>query len=205
MHPEGSGTAVPAAAAHGVQALVDRLREEGVEAGRREAERLLAAARDEAQRLVSDAREQAQALAESARAAIEVERSAAHEGLRLAWRDALLSLRDEVEHRFGERLRRRLHEQLEDGVVLRRLALAAGSGSAVADEDLRDVAAATLSGLLAEGIELVPRAGSAALLLRHREAGQVLEFTDEALAAWLLERLAPPFRQLLGDLPREMP
>jgi V/A-type H+-transporting ATPase subunit E len=194
-----------APAAHGVQALVDRLRADGVEAGRREADALLAAARDEAQRLLAAARDEARLLAESARAAIEVERSAAREGLRLAWRDALLSLRDEVEHRFGERLQRRLAGQLEDGEVLRRLALAAGAAAVPADDDLRGLTAATLAGLLAEGIELSPRAGSQALVLWHRETGLALELSDEALAAWLLEQLSPHFRALLGELPREMP
>ena len=67
----------------GVQALISRLRDEGVQAGQAEAERILAQAREQAARLVAEAEAQAQELLERAARQNATDREAAIEALKL--------------------------------------------------------------------------------------------------------------------------
>jgi V/A-type H+-transporting ATPase subunit E len=196
----------------GVQALIDRLHAEGVEAGRLEAARLVNEAREEAARWRERARVEAEALAARTRAELQVEREAAVAAIRLAYRDALLALKDELLHRFRDRLQRQLRDvALDVGFMQRVLAPLRLQGDAALDaagmptdreqEDLEQFAAATWAALLRDGAELRPAPNAAGLLLRWDGQGLELRFTDEAIAIWLLERLAPYLRRQLDGGP----
>jgi len=208
--------AQPTLPSSGVQELVQRLREEGVAAGRREAEQIVAAAREEAARVLAAARREAEEMTRAKHAAIETERQAARAALDLAWRDAVLQLREQLEGAFAQRLQSLVAAALREPAVLGELvvdalrhALAqersgdraqllvpeAGAPDAEASQAI-DVLAATLSrDVLQGGVELVrePRSG-AGVRVHLAEQGIELAVTDEALAALLLERLLPRFR-----------
>ncbi len=208
----------PTLPSSGVQELVQRLREEGVAAGRREAAQIVAAAREEAAGLLAAARREAEEMNRATHATIETERQAARAALDLAWRDAVLQLREQLEGAFARRLQSLVAAALREPQVLGELVVDAlrhalaeeRSGdraqllvpeSAALDAKAShaiDTLAATLSkDVLAGGVELVrePRAG-AGVRVHLPEHGIELAFTDEALAALLLERLLPRFRAL---------
>ena len=105
----------------GVQELIDRLRDEGVKAGRTEAERLLHEARQQAEAIVNKARAEAEAMETQARARIESERAAAHEAIRMAFRDTRLTLSAQVKAAFAGHVQRLVSTELEDHDFLRKL------------------------------------------------------------------------------------
>jgi V/A-type H+-transporting ATPase subunit E len=208
--------AQPTLPSSGVQELVQRLREEGVAAGRREAEQIVAAAREEAARVLASAQREAEEMTRAKHAAIETERQAARAALDLAWRDAVLQLREQLEGAFAQRLQLLVAAALREPAVLGdlvvdalrhalaeersadRAQLLVGQSAAQDAQAARaiDVLAAKLSkDVLQGGVELVrePRSG-AGVRVHLAEHGIELAVTDEALAALLLERLLPRFR-----------
>ncbi len=210
----------------GVQELVQRLREEGVAAGRREGEEIVAAARAEAARILADARREAEELVRASHAAIETEREAARAALDLAARDAVLQLREQLEVAFVRRLQSLVAASLREPEILTELAVdvlrqvvAAGPSAERAQllvaepwaQDPQaaaaiDALAATLSrDLFQGGVDLVPGQHSGAGVRIHlADRGVELAVTDETLAALLLERLLPRFRALFeGRLVQE--
>jgi V/A-type H+-transporting ATPase subunit E len=202
----------------GVQELVQRLREEGVAAGRREGEAIVAAAREEAARMLADARREAEELTHASHDTIETERQAARAALDLAARDAVLKLREQLEVAFVRRLQSLVAASLREPEVLVELAIDAlrqvvapgPSGERaqllVAESWVQDpqsagaidALAATLSrDLFQGGVDLVPERHSGAGVRIHlADRGIELAVTDETLAALLLERLLPRFRAL---------
>ena len=92
----------------GVQDLIDRLRDQGVGAGRSEADRIVAEAREQAAQILAEARREADTLREQTRSDIEKEREAAQQALRLAARDTVLELLDGVARHFEQHVRRLL-------------------------------------------------------------------------------------------------
>lgn len=80
-----------------VQELLERIKSEGVEAARAEAERILAAAREEADRTVAAAERAAGELESQAKARIASSEAASRQALVHASRDAILALRTRVQ------------------------------------------------------------------------------------------------------------
>lgn len=208
----------PTLPSSGVQELVQKLREEGVAAGRREAEQIVAAAREEAARIVAEARREADETTRASHAMVETERQAAHAALDLAARDAMLKMREQLEVTFVRGLQSLTATALQEPGVLAELvvqALRQVLGADPTDERAQlltpesgrqdpqaaaalDVLAATLSrDLLRGGVDLVldPRPG-AGVRIQLVDRGIELAVTDETLAALLLERLLPRFRAL---------
>lgn len=202
----------------GVQELVQRLREEGVAAGRREGEAIVAAARAEAAGILADARREADELTHATSATIETERQAARAAIELAWRDAMLQLREQLEVAFARRLQSLIAQALRDPAVLIELVVDALRHVLQADrapdraqllvpdpstQDAEatlalDTLAATLARELLEGgVELVRETRTGAgVRIRLAERGIELAVTEETLAALLLEHLLPRFRAL---------
>jgi len=216
----------------GVQALIDRLRDEGVEAGEKEAGRIVAEARERATRILEEARAEAKAERESARAEIEAERKAAQEALTIAARDTVLDLQGEMGRHFAARIRRLVGRELRDPEFLRRLILEVAGRTrpeggdkermeillpqeVVGVEDLRrrpeEVTEGTLTHfvlatsreMLKEGVEI--RAGAdheAGIRIRLLDQDVEIDLTEKAIAALLLRHLLPRFRALLEGIVR---
>ncbi len=179
--------AQPTLPSSGVQELVQKLREEGVAAGRREAEQMVAAAREEAARIVAGARREADETTRVSHAMVETERQAAHAALDLAARDAMLQLREQFEVAFVRRLQSLVAAALQEPGVLVELVVQA----------LRQVLGDGPSGERAQ--LLVPedwRQDPQAAIIHLADRGIELAVTDETLAVLLLERLLPRFRAL---------
>lgn len=205
----------------GVRELIRRLEEEGVGAGREQAARLLADADARAARIIADAEREAARLSESARLEAAAQSEAAREALRLAYRDTLHVLKEELGEVFAQRLRRYVGESLRDPELLARLLehtvrqldttvevrLADGVATrtlqaSLPESEVEQATADIVRELLADGLAL----GATRTSLRGlhvRLAGEDIELDlDEATLARLLQSfLAPRFRSALDGLP----
>ena len=209
--------------ASGVQELIARIRDDGVQSGKEEADRLVARARQESARLVADATAQAAEMRQKAAAEIESVKHAALQALKMAARDAELKLEAEVLAGFQRHVKRLVAPVTHDGSFMRALVLVL-AGQAV-EEHLKDkrlqiLVSDLLAGkdreneeldqfvregvlgisgdMLREGLEIIPSSevsGGA----RVRVVGEDLEIdlSDEAVAELLLKHLLPRYRHIL--------
>jgi V/A-type H+-transporting ATPase subunit E len=107
----------------GVEALIERLRDEGVADGRRQADELIAEARHEAEEIVLEAKQEAEEILHQARTEAERVRNAGEEALRSAMRDTVLKMKGHLSTRFNEEVRRLVAAEMEQEPFLERLIL----------------------------------------------------------------------------------
>jgi V/A-type H+-transporting ATPase subunit E len=110
-------------AAAGVEALIGRLRDEGVQVGQTEAKRIVSEARHEALRLVREAEAQAKAIRETAQREVDALRRSGEEALQLAMRDTVLRLKAELSDRFSDEVKRLISAKMEQESFLEQLIL----------------------------------------------------------------------------------
>ena len=111
-------------AAPGVQALIDRLRNEGVAAGRNEAERIVAEAEQRARDLVARAEAKAADLVEAAQKEAVALKAAGEHALEIAARDAVLKLRSQLSGQFSDEVRRLMGAATRDPELVKQLIVA---------------------------------------------------------------------------------
>lgn len=107
----------------GVDALVARLREEGVSAGRREADRIILGAQSEANQILDKAQKEARERLETAHKEANAYRAAGEEALRTAMRDMVLDMKAALMEKFSADVRRLVSHHLEDPDLIRQLIL----------------------------------------------------------------------------------
>lgn len=216
--------AEPSTAIHGVQELIDRIRDEGIQETRQRAEKILDDARKEAEAILAKAKEEADVMVAASAAEIESRDKSAMEALKLAARDAVLQLKTGVARAFEDHVRRLVTTATMDKELIRTIVLALARDKAkevtmdsdleimVAkalfedaelDESLRDRGKKqilSLSGdMLREGVELIPsddvKGG-----VRIKLVGEDLEIdlTDEAIADLLIQFMSPRFISILA-------
>lgn len=108
----------------GVQALIDRLKSEGVAAGQSEAGTILSSAEAKAAALVSAAEAEAKAILAKSRTEAAKEQAAARDSMQIAARDLVLSLRNELGTRIEEEAARLVASTLSDEAFLKELIIA---------------------------------------------------------------------------------
>lgn len=208
----------------GVQQLISRIRDEGVQAGQAEADQILKDAKAQAANIISEAKADAAATREKATAEIESEKTAALEALRLAARDTTLELRSSITSGFESYVKRLVSAQTADEEVVKCIVLVLAGHAVeefIKDKDLlvrvsdtlfergdrsdpkraRQTVLEMTSEMLREGIELAPASdvhGGA----RVQVVGDDLEIdlSDEAVSALILRHLLPRFRAILEGL-----
>ncbi len=123
-------------ASSGVEALIDRLRNEGVAAGQQAAAELVAAAEQRAGLIRAEAEARATQIVEAARRKAEAERQGGEDALRIAMRDTVLRLKAQLADRFSDEVKRLISKQLQQEAFLERLILeVAGRARAEAGVD----------------------------------------------------------------------
>ncbi len=217
----------PLAVASGVEELIARLRDQGVEKGRSEAEGLEQEARATAAATVAQAEAQARSIVERARAEAESLQTSGRQALELAFRDATLALKAQLSERFTGEVRQLVGEEQEKQEILERMILEiVGALRPEADQSqqvevllprrvaglaelsqhpeeleqgiLSRFVRLTARGLLREGVSFgVAKGPDAGLKLRLVDRDVVLDLTDAAIAQTLLAHLQPRFRALL--------
>jgi len=108
-----------------VQALIDRLREEGVADGQSQAGRIVKDAERKAHTILKGAEDQARTMVEAARKEASELKSAGHEALKIAARDAVLDLRAQMTDSFTKDVQRLVSQEMEDEGLLRQMILEA--------------------------------------------------------------------------------
>lgn len=110
-------------ASSGVEALIERLRDDGVASGQAEAERIVAEAERRAATLEREAHTKAEAILNQARTEAERTRAAGEEALRVAMRDSILEMKGHLTTRFSEEVRRLVAADMAQEAFLERLIL----------------------------------------------------------------------------------
>jgi len=216
--------------ATGVQALIDRLRAEGVDEGKAEAERLVADAESRAKWLVRQAEQEAKEILEKTRAEAENLRRGAEEAMHVAARDALLTVRAQLTQRFAGEVRRLVSEQMQREDVLKQMILEVVRrqsdllpedaectvllpSDAIGLDDLRrnmdelqegkltHFVLAVATDLMRKGITFgVADDDHAGLRVRLEKEELTLDISDQAVADLLLRHLQPRFRAVLEGI-----
>lgn len=121
--------------AQGVDTLIARLREEGVEKGRAEAQRLIDEAEARKKEILAEAEQEAQRRKDEAQKEVDRMKTTADQALHTAARDTVLTLRQQMMARFTEDIRRLVSQELREDDVFKRLIITiAGRAREVLDE-----------------------------------------------------------------------
>lgn len=110
--------------ASGLEALIARLKDEGVTAGRAEADRMVNEAQARARAIVDKAEADAKAKLEAARKEVEGLRRGGEDALRAAARDTVLELKDTLTRRFAEDVGKTVSGVMHDEEMLKKMILA---------------------------------------------------------------------------------
>jgi V/A-type H+-transporting ATPase subunit E len=105
----------------GVQELIDRLRDEGVQEGKQRADEIVQKARAEARGIVAEAERQAEEISRRAQADAERLQSAGKDALRIAARDTILTLKSDLAALFSNQVRELVSTAMVDEAFLQKL------------------------------------------------------------------------------------
>jgi V/A-type H+-transporting ATPase subunit E len=218
--------ATPAVESAGVDTLIDRLRDEGIEKGRSQAQALVTTAQKQASDIIATAQREAESILVKAKEETGKLKAAGENAIGLAMRDTVLSLEDQLVKEFRNKLTRLIKGLLADPAFLQRLILEVASTAAPAStgkqvelllpaelvslEDLQrkpeQAAPGTLmhfvlslgGGMLREGISFgVADDGEAGIQIRLVDDDVRIDLTDSTISALLLKHMLPRFRALL--------
>jgi V/A-type H+/Na+-transporting ATPase subunit E len=206
----------------GVQELIDRIRDQGVQAAQDEANRLLRDARQQAQQMVAQAKAEADATQAKARAEIEAYRQASIDALGLAARDTVLELKARIIARFEEFVKRLVVSATRDKELVRSIVLVLaghaaeefiqdkeievrisnvllqGESDPVLKEEGKLAILGLASDMLREGLELVPdseiQGGARVRLVQDKLE---IDLSDRAIARLISQRLVPRFKAIM--------
>jgi V/A-type H+-transporting ATPase subunit E len=209
----------------GVQELIDRIRDQGVEAAQEESNRLLHSARQQAAEIVAQAKSEAEAVRAKAAAEVDAYRAASMDGLRLAARDTVLDLKARVMSRFEESVKRLVVSATRDKELVRSIVLVlAGRAAAefIKDKEIeirlsdslleghtgpvfREEGKLAILGLssdmLREGVELASdsdiQGGARVRLVQDKLE---IDLSDRAISRLISQRLLPRFKAILEGL-----
>jgi V/A-type H+/Na+-transporting ATPase subunit E len=206
--------------ASGVEALITRLRDEGVAAGEKRADEIIRDAEARALEIVADAKKEAETLLSNGRAELAREQAAGMAAFKVAIRDTRLELDEELKAVFAAHVRRLISADLKDRDFLRQLVLAvAGRASAsipdtgaldiligqgsidgqdTRKEPLREFVLGVSGAMLREGVSLRP-SGTADAGVQIRLVGEDVEIdlTQKTLSDLILKHLLPRYRKIV--------
>jgi V/A-type H+-transporting ATPase subunit E len=200
----------------GVGELIDRLKDEGVEAGKKEADQALRDAEKKASDILSRAKSEAEDIVAKAKAAATAERQESKEALKIAVRDTILTLKEQINLRFRDQVKRLVAEDLGNTDFLKKLILAVAehAGSQDGDEkayeilfsdeykkELDSFIRSGMSDMLKKGIEVKPSGDrSSGIKLRMKGEDVEIDLTEKTLSDLILRYLVPRFRAMVEGI-----
>ncbi|MEJ2184733.1 MAG: hypothetical protein P8Z36_02240 [Gemmatimonadota bacterium] len=203
-----------------LESFVSKLHADGVEAGRKEAERLIEEAKEQAETIIGAAEAEARRIVESAEADAKRETERVDAELRLAGRDALLQLRSTLDAALAVILRGAAAKELNNPAVvgdLLREAVAAYAGADAAgrsgmeirvsrdlSDELADWGMKELGHALKDGGAVDLHATLADAGFEYRIGGSTVEVTPDAALEKLKELVSPRLRDLLNDTTKDV-
>ncbi|TCK04920.1 ATPase [Marinobacterium mangrovicola] len=218
-------------AASGVEALIDRLRQQGVDKGQEEAAQLIAEAQHRADWLIEQAEQEAKQIRDKAMADAERLRKGGEDALKIAARDVQLLLREALGRVFADRVRILVSEQLDDAEfmqsLLREVVCAVRDNAELDSKSVEVLLPAQFVGIdelrrnpnayregklsnfvqqllaeqLREGVSF-DIGDQRGLVLRFEGEDAEMDLSDRALSELLLRHLQPRFRALLEGVIR---
>jgi V/A-type H+-transporting ATPase subunit E len=207
----------------GVQELIAKIRDDGVQAGNKRAEEIVAEARREAARLLAEAEARAAEVHRKALQEIDSFRQSALESLALAARDTRLQLEAELLASFEAHVKRLVADFTFDAKFIRAVILVlAGRAteeypvdqqleilvsdllagregeSPELDRSLRENVLGISGSMLREGVEIIP-SSEVPGGVRVRVVGQEreIDLTDESISKLLLKHMLPRYKSIL--------
>lgn len=111
--------------AFGIDALVAKLRKEGVEQAQIESEKMIADAKAKARQIIIDAQNEGEVKIKQANERIAVDQRAAQDALKVSYRDMVLDLKSHLLSRFSEDVERLVSESVQSEDMIKSLVLAA--------------------------------------------------------------------------------
>jgi V/A-type H+/Na+-transporting ATPase subunit E len=213
----------------GVEALISKLRQQGIEQGNTQAQAILDDARAQAAMILQQAKQQAADIAAQAKQESDAVKSAGTEALELTFRDLVLKMRDRLTSQFRDEVQRLVGAQMNQQDFLQQLILeAVGRGrdqsglnqaqqievllpqNLVGVDELKKhpeqlkqgtishFVVSLMGNILREGVTLQNSDQfHAGIRIYVKDNATVVDFTDQAITALLLEHLQPRFRALL--------
>lgn len=212
----------------GVQELIDKLKNQGVNEGQKQAEQILKEAHNKASRILTQAQAEVDKLLSETRHTLEVERKSSHEAIKIAFRDTEIALRSRVREAFSAHLKRLISLQLEDKDFIKELVLAIASvktpeiaqasqvevllPSKIFETDengthlskdgkkrMQHLVLGITDGMLREGVELKSSTDvKGGIKVRFTGKDIELDLTDEAFTDLLLKYLLPRYREIVS-------
>ncbi len=107
----------------GVDALIAKLREQGVAAGRSEGDRIVAEAKAKAKQIVDKAQEEAKTHSEASRKEAASYQAAGEEAIKTAMRDTILDMKSYLMQRFSSDVKRLVAREIREEALLRQIIL----------------------------------------------------------------------------------
>lgn len=212
----------------GVQELIDKLKNQGVGEGQKQADQILKEAHNKASQIITQAKAEAERLLSETRHTLEVERKSSHEAIKTAFRDTEISLRSKVRSAFSAHLRRLVSLELEDKEFIKQLVLVIASiqtkeisqasqleillpskifetdaeGTHLSNEGKKRMEHLVLGiseGMLREGIELKSSTDvKGGIKVRLTGKDIELDLSDEAISDLLLKYLLPRYKEIVS-------
>ena len=195
-----------------VAAFARQLKQDGIEAARAEAARILEEARAQAGEILQQAEAAAAKTRADALASIERERQRFSAEIRLAARDTLLSVRRDIEHVAARLLRARIGDALATDEVVRaaivelirdpppgktwEISVGPRIGKALAEAVVNDLFKGREAPVALR--EELHRTG---LEFRASGEGEVLELSEESVAEAFRRIMSPELNRLIDSLP----
>lgn len=202
----------------GVKELIERLKNDGVTAGKKQADEILKKAKEEAARIKADAKAERDALLKEAKEAIEKDKRMAEESLKKAVRDTELELASGLKKAFEMHVKRLVSKELHEEAFLRQL-LASIVGAAAekipgdqpleilapekvfSSEGLKAFVRRETSEMLRQQIELKPSSTlSGGIKVKLVGENVDFDFSEDALADLILKHLLPRYRAIVQGI-----
>jgi V/A-type H+/Na+-transporting ATPase subunit E len=221
--PSSTNPAAPIESS-GVEDLIARLRDEGINEGRSEAGALVSAAQLEVAELLAKAKQQAAGIVATAKREADKVKAGGEDAVRLSMRDTILSLEGDLLKAFADRLRRLVKGALADPAFLQRVILEVAGRAApkakraelllsaemVTLEDLQSKPEQAKPGtlmhfvlslggeMLREGMKFgVADDSEAGIRVKVVDENLQIDLTESAVSELLLTHMLPRYRALL--------
>lgn len=124
-------------AASGVQELIERLRQDGIDAGQQEAQARIATAQKEADEIIKQAKQKAEQIVVAAKVEAQQVEKGGQEALSIAMRDVVLKLKSKLTEAVSEKVKHLIRHKLETDGFLQQLILEVAA-KAKRDADIGD-------------------------------------------------------------------
>lgn len=190
-----------------VAAFAKQLKEDGIDAAKKEAEGILAEARKEAKKLLDSAKSEVEKMEKDAESRIAQKRTNSEAEIQLAARDLMSSFRKRIEEVGTQLLKGKVAENLNDKEVIKNaisdllktqktgqeweLALGEKLGKSLAD--------IVNSLFKAEGasVKLVEELKKAGFELKASQGNEVIEVTEDSISESFKKLLSPELKKIL--------